>query len=593
MKASSYILLFFPFLLLGQNHDYLWLTDITDIASEPNQGNILNFATYPPEISADDLNIPTFVTMATMCDQDGNLIFYSNGIHVMNADYEMMENGDYILTGAVVDDVEDIGYNCLESIFVLPNPGGEDIYYLFYNKLFYTPPKWTPQFYYSIVDMNLDNGKGAVVEKEILIKETIDFDGATATKHANGRDWWVIAPHKHNTQYFTFLLTPEGIVDSFTQTMTYYKPSGYPDSLYHFDRGGMNNFSPDGNTYVDYEPYAGIRIFEFDRCSGLLADPPTVIPFLPENPNVATSLGRAASISPNSRFLYISRGLYYTTHMVIQYDLWADDIAASADTIAHFDGFSDPYPVLMDASQLMPDGRIYFASYGYARHLAYISQPNLKGAACNLVQHGIELPNYYNYSKPHYPNYRLGPLDGSPCDTLGINNIPVAKYRYDQDAQDALKVHFTDLSYYEPATWVWDFGDGAMSTDTSPVHTFAAAGIYEVCLTVANGNLPQGHTFCQTLNLSTSATGEVPAFHSNLFPNPFRECTTLFIYDYLPADAHLVLYDAIGREVYRQQVFSGSNVLKPEGLVDGLYWYVVKERGVVVASDKVVKERGD
>jgi PKD repeat protein len=44
---------------------------------------------------------------------------------------------------------------------------------------------------------------------------------------------------------------------------------------------------------------------------------------------------------------------------------------------------------------------------------------------------------------------------------------------------------FSDTSTGEPATWAWDFGDGATSVDPNPTHTYAP-GQYTVTLTVTN-----------------------------------------------------------------------------------------------------------
>ncbi|AAM05168.1 DUF2341 domain-containing protein [Methanosarcina acetivorans] len=50
-----------------------------------------------------------------------------------------------------------------------------------------------------------------------------------------------------------------------------------------------------------------------------------------------------------------------------------------------------------------------------------------------------------------------------------------------------LDVQFTDLSTGEGITgWLWDFGDGANSTEQNPVHTYESAGNYTVNLTVEN-----------------------------------------------------------------------------------------------------------
>ncbi len=49
-----------------------------------------------------------------------------------------------------------------------------------------------------------------------------------------------------------------------------------------------------------------------------------------------------------------------------------------------------------------------------------------------------------------------------------------------------LDVQFTDQSTHNPTGWLWDFGDGTTSTEQNPVHTYTAAGDYDVSLTVSN-----------------------------------------------------------------------------------------------------------
>ncbi|MFU2512232.1 S8 family serine peptidase [Pseudoalteromonas sp. ASV78] len=59
---------------------------------------------------------------------------------------------------------------------------------------------------------------------------------------------------------------------------------------------------------------------------------------------------------------------------------------------------------------------------------------------------------------------------------------------FEFDAQ-GLAVSFIDTSRDandDITQWSWDFGDGATSTDTSPAHTYAQAGNYEVALTVTD-----------------------------------------------------------------------------------------------------------
>ncbi|MBK8297084.1 MAG: PKD domain-containing protein [Saprospiraceae bacterium] len=98
------------------------------------------------------------------------------------------------------------------------------------------------------------------------------------------------------------------------------------------------------------------------------------------------------------------------------------------------------------------------------------------------------------------PNYRLGPLDGSTCDTLGIDNIPWAWWRHDQDTSDYLNFEFTDLSAYEVTDWEWNFGDGMVSTLQNPLHRYSQKGVYDVCLIAKNKN--GADTLCKTLNVN-------------------------------------------------------------------------------------------
>ncbi len=205
-----------------------------------------------------------------------------------------------------------------------------------------------------------------------------------------------------------------------------------------------------------------------------------------------------------------------------------------------------------------------------------------------VEQHGITLPTYNAFSLPNFPNYRLGPLDGSPCDTLGLDNHPIAKFRYDQDTTNYLYLSFTDLSYYEPAEWSWSFGDGTVSQDTSPVHAYAQGGTYEVCLTVSNQY--SASSYCKTLQIGTSATSATgPQATLTVFPNPAREATNIILSDYLPRHAVLNLYTATGQSVHYQRINFGWNTVPLEGIAPGLYFFEVRDEGRLLQSGKLVK----
>jgi hypothetical protein len=65
--------------------------------------------------------------------------------------------------------------------------------------------------------------------------------------------------------------------------------------------------------------------------------------------------------------------------------------------------------------------------------------------------------------------------------------VPVAQFSFAPlSPMVGEAVMFTDLSTGGPTSWMWDFGDGATSTEQSPSHVFDAPGTYEVSLTVSN-----------------------------------------------------------------------------------------------------------
>lgn len=92
--------------------------------------------------------------------------------------------------------------------------------------------------------------------------------------------------------------------------------------------------------------------------------------------------------------------------------------------------------------------------------------------------------------------------------TIVVANLnPVASFTFSPSrVTTETLVEFTDGSADEDGTiasWSWDFGDRSFSTLQNPQHTFAAAGTYEITLTVVDDD-GANHSASQTMIVSSA-----------------------------------------------------------------------------------------
>jgi PKD repeat protein len=57
---------------------------------------------------------------------------------------------------------------------------------------------------------------------------------------------------------------------------------------------------------------------------------------------------------------------------------------------------------------------------------------------------------------------------------------------YPNSGQTPLKVKFTDRTLGKTIRWYWDFGDGSVSFEQNPEHTYSKKGNYTVTLKTVN-----------------------------------------------------------------------------------------------------------
>jgi PKD repeat protein len=182
---------------------------------------------------------------------------------------------------------------------------------------------------------------------------------------------------------------------------------------------------------------------------------------------------------------------------IFQYDLNSTNIEISVYTIdlykeTEFQRSGFAYMQLNDKGRIyMDEGYSLFKNGGPSGSTWHsINFPNRKSKNCTILRNILAVGKSKGNlgTPPYFPNYRLGPIDGSPCDTLGFDNHPLSQWHWDVEDIDnePFKVTFTDNSFYEPSNWHWNFNGLGVSQDTSPVFTFPGVGTYPVCLIVCN-----------------------------------------------------------------------------------------------------------
>lgn len=413
MKIVFLLLALFQYLILNsQNYGDAWIIGYDrDSTTWPKYGKtILDFSNGKLETNY------TFgepkpnlgFTNASLASKSGKLRYFTDGYHIFNGEQNIIPNGDSINFGPVWVDFNDVYPTEYNHVF-LPMPGEEEneTILLHYNIEYY--PQFTKRFtyapYFKIakIKWNSNTNKDTVLFKDsIILKGDFIIHHMACTRHANGRDWWIIIEDYLTNNHRIFLLDPNGINLKKNQEIGIVADS--------FDWTGNALFTPDGGRYIKFLRGYQIQIFDFDRCTGELSNNKVII-----DPSTFNKDLCYIEVSPNSRFLYLN-----SDSLIWQYDLFASDIKSTETIVGAWDGyyFLGLYNTNFNQMSLGNDGKIYISCRSSSNLAHVINNPNEKGANCNFQLRGLEFEAFMLGNFPNLPNYKLGALTGSTCDTI-------------------------------------------------------------------------------------------------------------------------------------------------------------------------------
>ncbi|MFN8323224.1 MAG: T9SS type A sorting domain-containing protein [Chitinophagales bacterium] len=376
-----------------------------------------DFNQQPVVIQRDSVNMTFDFTNATISDVSGNLLFSSNGVRIHNAfDEKIVDSlanlGDTSYFYYLCPNCFSTGQRYNQYQIILPSPQNINEYDIFYTYIdsINIPAGITlgvKKILQASIEVNT-NGSFNLKKRDFeVLNEKLSLVIA-ATKHANGKDWWIITNHEASNIY----------------SLLHYDGSGNFNTPFPQQGGGSTEqgglislrFSPEGSFFASASTNVdSVNIFSFDRCSGTLSLLEQLI--IPELKDSFQWWPTAIEFSPNGRFLYI-----FCSFRIFQFDLQATPIQSSRQSIGVFNPTHRvPFSQTFFNAQLAPDGKIYVSSGNTNYGVGIIDNPNGQGASCNFNDTALNLPTFIS-GVPYYPNYRLGPLSGSPCDTISNLN---------------------------------------------------------------------------------------------------------------------------------------------------------------------------
>ena len=379
-------------------------------------------------VALHDGQLDTNEGCASVANASGQLLFYTDGVTIYNKNHQIMQNGSGLLGD----------YSTTQSATIVPLPGSTSLYYVF------TLDDVLGQdgFRYSIVDISLDGGLGAVTSAKNILLYTPSCEKMAVIKNANSTGFWIVTHGKNNNNFYVHHLTASGI-----NNPTIINIGFVPTTVGQYC--SYMKISPDGSKLAVAfgGDFCVLELYDFNNNTGSITNELSLF-----QGTAKTFYG--VEFSPNSKVLYSSDRY---NQSIYQYDLTASDIINSVVTFPN---------IFTGALQLGPDGKMYFCLID----LCVINNPNIIGVGCDIQLNTVVLsPGNAEQGLPSF----VQSIFYSPAIQLTNNCV-------DEQVNFSLNSSFISTN--------WNFGDNSTSTAPNPTHSYSNAGTYTVVVTTTNNS---------------------------------------------------------------------------------------------------------
>ncbi|WP_282044534.1 hypothetical protein, partial [Winogradskyella flava] len=501
-KISILALLSFGLALFSQEQTTNWA-----FGSNAGLSFDLDTGIVTPTVTA--INTPE--GCSSISDEDGNLLFYTDGRTVWNRNNQIMSNGDYFGNTGLLGDP-----SSTSSGLIVPHPTDSDLYYIFtvdephHNNAWAFPNQgpadqsgnpldfyqetflgtqsvpnnddgFNNGFNYSLVDMSLNGGLGDVdpiLKNEHLITYDTSEPNQTLYKCAEkitavqGGDCesvWVITQFVDTFYVFkidnsgNIILPPDNppALPPFISTQGYRRngigymkssPDGTKIAVCHAQNG---NLPSDVNT----APGTGsLWLYDFDNDTGVVSNPVNLM---------ANTQCYSTEFSSDSKKVYVTTG-----NIVRQFDLENNNFETQVYIGDQF----------ISSMQLAPNNKIYVCNGQNTSALDVIENPDQAGLACGYNPAGqpLALGTQASLGLPPFITSLL-----SPQIDIIRNGISTTELRL--CTGDSYTLQADDIT---GADYVWSFDGTPIAGNNQSQLFIDTPGFYEVYIEPNNGDCP-------------------------------------------------------------------------------------------------------